>query len=160
LPKQQSEGGKMPFLRSKAPFRKRFEEAEGHTCESAAASRMERQFGLAASTMQTIDQRHQMSWARTRREQALRLRRVGEIFLGWKQGSVTLASSLDAGEPLRFVIVCKKETLDEFFSDLLSAFQRGPVSAACADMWEPSTFRISTEECCQSTSLSTTRFPS
>jgi len=41
---------KVPLLPSKAPFSKRFEYAVGQACESAAASRVARQFGLAAST--------------------------------------------------------------------------------------------------------------
>src|SRR6266849_2323413 len=41
---------KVPQLPSKAPFSKRFEEAVGLACESAAVRRVARQFGLASST--------------------------------------------------------------------------------------------------------------
>ena len=44
-------------LPGKAPFSKRFEEAVGQACESAAARRVARQFGLAASTVRAIDLR-------------------------------------------------------------------------------------------------------
>ena len=40
---------KVPQLLSKAPFRKRFEEAVGLACESAAVRRVARQFGLYGS---------------------------------------------------------------------------------------------------------------
>jgi transposase len=42
---------KVPLLPSKAPFSQRFEDAVGHACESAATSRVARQFGLAANTV-------------------------------------------------------------------------------------------------------------
>jgi hypothetical protein len=41
---------KVPQLPSKAPFSKRFEEAVCLACESAAARRVARQFGLASSS--------------------------------------------------------------------------------------------------------------
>jgi transposase len=41
---------KVPLLPSKAAFSKRFEEAVGQACESAAGRRVARQFALAAST--------------------------------------------------------------------------------------------------------------
>jgi transposase len=46
---------KVPQLPSKAPFSKRFEEAVGLACESAAVGRVARQFGLASSTVRAID---------------------------------------------------------------------------------------------------------
>lgn len=46
---------KVPLLLGKAPFSKRFEDAVGQACESSAASRVARQFGLAASTVRAID---------------------------------------------------------------------------------------------------------
>ena len=47
--------GKVPHLPSKAPFSKRFEEAVGLGCESAAGRRVARQFGLPSSTVRAID---------------------------------------------------------------------------------------------------------
>ena len=64
---------KVPQLPSKAPFSKRFEEAVGQACESAAARRVARQFGLAASTVRAIDLRYLERWAEGRR----RSRRCG-----------------------------------------------------------------------------------
>ena len=49
----------MGLLLSKAPFSRRFEEAVGQACESAAVRRVARQFGLAgASTVRAIDMRY------------------------------------------------------------------------------------------------------
>ena len=45
---------KVPQLPSKAPFSKRFEEAVGLACESAAVRRVALQFGLASSTVRAI----------------------------------------------------------------------------------------------------------
>ena len=135
---------KVPLLPSKAPFSKRFEDAVGQACESAAASRVARQFGLAASTVRAIDQRYLARWAQARRKPALRQMGVDEIFLGKKQKFITVVSNLNSGEPLWFGAERRKETLDEFFRTQLSAFQRGAVRAACMDMWQP--FRQSIEE--------------
>src|SRR5271157_1440366 len=63
---------KVPQLPSKAPFSKRFEEAVGLACESAAVRRVARQFGLAASTVLAIDLRYLERWAAARRKPALR----------------------------------------------------------------------------------------
>ena len=48
---------KVPQLPSKAPFSKRFEDAVGEACESAAARRVARQFGLSTNTVLAIDLR-------------------------------------------------------------------------------------------------------
>jgi len=128
---------KVPQLPSKAPFSQRFEDAVGQACESAAASRVARQFGLAASTVRAIDQRYLQRWAATRRKPALRQMGVDEIFVGKKQKFITVVSNLKTAEPLWFGAERKKETLDEFFAKQLSPFQRGAVQAACVDMWEP-----------------------
>ena len=53
---------KVPQLPSKAPFSKRFEEAVGLACESAAGRRVARQFGLASSTVRAIDVRYLRRW--------------------------------------------------------------------------------------------------
>ena len=135
---------KVPLLPSKAPFSERFEDAVGQACESAAASRVARQFGLAASTVRAIDQRYLQRWSKTRRKPALRQMGVDEIFVGKKQKFITVVSNLETAEPLWFGAERKKETLDEFFVKQLSAFQRGAVQAACVDMWEP--FRQSIEQ--------------
>ncbi|PYU67988.1 MAG: hypothetical protein DMG52_32695, partial [Acidobacteria bacterium] len=61
-----------------------------------------------------------------------------------KQKLLTVASNLESGEPLWFGRERKKETLDEFFQDELSARQRRGIDAACVDMWEP--YRQSIEQ--------------
>jgi transposase len=128
---------KVPQLPSKAPFSKRFEEAVGLACESAAVRRVARQFGLASSTVRAIDVRYLKRWAQSRRKPALRQMGVDEIYLGKKQQFLTVVCNLNTGEPLWFGRERKKETLDEFFETQLSAFQRSAVSAACVDMHAP-----------------------
>ncbi len=135
---------KVPQLPSKAPFSKRFEEAVGLACESAAVRRVARQFGLAASTVRAIDLRYLERWAASRRKPALRQMGMDEIHLGKKQKFLTVVSNLETGEPLWFGRERKKETLDEFFEKQLSSFQRSAIRAACVDMWEP--FRQSMEQ--------------
>ena len=131
-------------LPSKAPFSKRFEDAVGEACESAAARRVAKQVGLAASTVRSIDLRYLERWAAGRRQPGLRQLGVDEIHLGKKQKFLTVASNLESGEPLWFGRERKKETLDEFFQDELSARQRRGIEAACVDMWEP--YRQSIEQ--------------
>lgn len=135
---------KVEQLPSKAPFSKRFEEAVGLACESAAVRRVARQYGLAASTVRGMDLRYLKRWAAARRKPALRQMGVDEIHLGKKQKFLTVVSNLETGEPLWFGRERKKETLDEFFATQLSAFQRSAIRAACVDMWEP--FRQSLEQ--------------
>ena len=135
---------KVPLLPSKAPFSKRFEEAVGQACESAAVRRVARQFALAASTVRAIDLRYLERWAQGRRRPALRQMGVDEIYLGKSQKFLTVVTNLETGEPLWFGRERKKETLDEFFEKHLSAFQRSVIRAACVDMWEP--FRQSLEQ--------------
>jgi transposase len=135
---------KVPQLPSKAPFSKRFEEAVGLACESAAVRRVARQFGLSASTVRAIDLRYLKRWAQARKKLALRQMGVDEIHLGKKQKFLTVVSNLETGEPLWFGRERKQETLDEFFQKQLSAFQRSAIRAACVDMWEP--FRQSIEQ--------------
>jgi transposase len=74
------------------------------------------------------------------------LRQIGidEIHLGKTQKFLTVVSNLATGEPLWFGRERKKETLDEFFREQLSSFQRSVIQAACVDMWEP--FRQSLEQ--------------
>ena len=135
---------KVPQLPSKAPFSKRFEEAVGLACESAAVRRVAKQFGLSPSTVRAIDIRYLKRWAASRRKPALRQMGVDEIYLGKKQKFLTVMSNLQTGEPLWFGRERKKETLDEFLGQQLSAFQRRVVQAACVDMWEP--FRQSLQQ--------------
>src|ERR1700724_2889359 len=135
---------KVPQLPSKAPFSKRFEEAVGLACESAAVRRVARQFGLASSTVRVIDVRYLSRWSEGRRKPALRHMGVDEIYLGKKQKFLTGVSNLETVKPLVFGGELKKQTLDEFFEKHLSAFQRSAIRAACVDMWEP--FRQSLEQ--------------
>ncbi len=135
---------KVPQLPSKAPFSKRFEDAVGEACESAAARQVARRFGMPASTVRAIDLRYLERWAAARRKPALKLMGVDEIHLGKKQKFITVVSNLESGEPVWFGRERKKETLDEFFQTELSAGQRRRISAACVDMWEP--FRLSIEQ--------------
>jgi transposase len=135
---------KVPQLPSKAPFSKRFEDAVGEACESAAARRVAKRFGMAESTVRGIDLRYLERWASTRRKPALRQMGVDEIHLGKKQKFLTVVSNLGTGEPLWFGPERKKATLDEFFEKELSVRQRRGIAAACVDMWEP--FRLSIEQ--------------
>jgi transposase len=135
---------KVPQLPSKAPFSKRFEDAVGLACESAAARQVSRQFGVPASTVRAIDLRYLERWAAARKKAPLAQMGVDEIFLGKKQKFVTVVSNLDTVEPVWFGRERKKETLDEFFRTQLSVRQRMRITAACVDMWEP--FRLSIEQ--------------
>lgn len=135
---------KVPLLPSKAPFSRRFEDAVGQACESAAARQVARRFGLAESTVRAIDLRYLERWAATRREPTLRQMGVDEIYRGKSDKFLTVVSNLETGEPLWFGKERKKETLDEFFRTQLRSGQRRRIEAACVDMWEP--FRLSMEE--------------
>jgi transposase len=135
---------KVPQLPSKAPFSKRFEDAVGLACESAAARRVAKQFGLAESTVRGMDLRYLERWAARRRKPGLRQMGVDEIYLGKKQKFLTVVSNLESCEPLWFGRERKKATLDEFFEKELNARQRRGIAAACVDMWEP--FRLSIEQ--------------
>src|SRR6202050_1914731 len=135
---------KVPQLPSKAPFSKRFEEAVGLACESAAVRRVARQFGLASSTVRAIDVRYLSRWSVGRRKPALRQMGGDEIYLGKKQKFMTVVSNLETVEPLWMGPEPKKETLDEFFRTQLSAQQRRAIAAVCADMWKP--YQLSLQE--------------
>jgi transposase len=134
---------KVLLLPSKAPFSKRFEDAVGEACESAAARQVARRFGLAESTVRAIDLRYLERWAAARRKPALHQMGVDEIYMGKKQKFLTVVCNLETSEPLWFGRERKRETLDEFFKTELSAKQRRGIEAACVDMWEP--FRLSIE---------------
>jgi transposase len=135
---------RLPHLPSKAPFSKRFEDIVGRACESSSARQVARQFGLAESTVRVIDQRYLERWAKSRLQPALRQMGVDEIYLGKKQKFLTVVCNLETGEPVWFGAERKKETLDSFFQQHLSAFQRKRIQVACVDMWTP--FRLSIEQ--------------
>jgi transposase len=135
---------RVPLLPSKAPFSQRFEDAVGQACEGAAARQVARRFGLAESTVRAIDLRYLERWAAARRKPALRQMGVDEIHIGKKQKFLTVVCNLETGEPLWFGRERKKETLDGFFHEELSARQRRGIEAVCVDMWEP--FRLSVEQ--------------
>jgi transposase len=132
----------VPQLPSKAPFSKDFEDAVGLACESAAARQVARQFQLAAGRVRAIDQRYLERWAKGRKKPVLRQMGVDEIYLGKTQKFLTVVSNLETSEPLWFGKDRKEETLDQFFEEELSAMQRGRITAACVDMWEPFTASI------------------
>jgi transposase len=134
---------RVPQLLTKAPFSKRFEDAVGQACESAAARQVSLRFGLAASTVRAIDLRYLERWAADRRKPVLAQMGVDEIHLGKKQKFITVVSNLDSAEPVWFGRERKKETLDGFFQSELTAQQRMRITAACVDMWEP--YRLSIE---------------
>jgi transposase len=135
---------KVPQLPTKAPFSKRFEDAVGQACESAAARQVALRFGLAASTVRAIDLRYLERWAANRRKPVLAQMGVDEIHLGKKQKFITVVSNLDSAEPVWFGRERKQETLDGFFQGELHARQRMRITAACVDMWEP--YRLSIEQ--------------
>lgn len=119
----------------KAPFSKRFEDAVGRACESAAARRVAKDFGLAESTVRAIDLRYLERWNQARRKPALKQMGVDELFLGKRQKFWTVVSNLETGEPVWMGAERKQETLDEFFRTELSRGQRSRIEAVCVDMW-------------------------
>jgi transposase len=135
---------KVAQLPSKAPFSKRFEEAVGQACESAAARQVARRFGMAESTVRAIDLRCLERWESKRRKPPLRQMGVDELYRGKKDKFLTVVCNLETGEPLWFGNTRKKETLDEFFREELRSQQRKRIEAACVDMWAP--FRQSIEQ--------------
>jgi transposase len=135
---------KVAQLPSKAPYSKRFEEAVGQACESAAARQVARRMGLAGSTVRAIDLRYLERWEARRRKPALRQMGVDELYRGKKGKFLTVVCNLETAEPLWFGRERKKETLDDFFRSQLVSRQRKRIEAACVDMWEP--FRLSIEQ--------------
>jgi transposase len=87
-------------LPSKAPYSKRFEEAVGQACESAAARQVARHMGLAASTVRAIDLRYLERWDAKRRKPPLRQMGVDEIYRGKKGKFLTVVCNLETAEPL------------------------------------------------------------
>src|ERR1700692_1269483 len=115
---------KVAQLPSKAPYSKRFEEAVGQACESAAARQVARRIGLAASTVRAIDLRYLERWDAKGRQPPLRQIGVDEISRGKKGKFITVVCDLAPGEPLWFGRERKKETLDEYFRTQLRSGQR------------------------------------
>jgi len=107
---------KVDQLRSKAPFSKRFEEAVGKACESAAARQVAHHMGLAESTVRAIDLRYLERWEARRRKPPLRQMGVDELYKGKQDKFLTVVCNLETGEPLWFGKERKKATLDDFFS--------------------------------------------
>src|SRR5207247_7505673 len=103
---------------------KRFEDQVGQACESAAARRVARQFGLPESTVRAIDLRYLERWTAKRRKAPLKQMGVDEIHMGKKVQFITVVSNLETGEPLWFGLERKKETLDEYFRKQLRSSQR------------------------------------
>ena len=122
-------------LPSNAPFSKRFEDAVGVACESAAARQVSRQFGMAATTVRAIDLRYLERWTAQRRRPALKHMGVDEIWLGKRTKFLTVVTNLESGEPLWFGRDRTQATLDAFFRTELSRGQRSRIVAACVDMW-------------------------
>jgi transposase len=135
---------RMPQLPGKAPYTKRFEDAVGQACESAAAAQVARRMGLSESTVRGMDLRYLERCEAQRRKPVLRQIGVDEIYRGKKDKFLTVVCDLATGEPLWFGPERKKETLDEFFRTELNSRQRGRIEAVCVDMWEP--FRLSIEQ--------------
>lgn len=135
---------KVTQVPSKAPYSRRFEEAVGQACESAAARQVARRIGLAESTVRAIDLRCLERWEAKRRKPPLRQMGVDELYRGKKGKFLTVVCNLETAEPLWFGKERKKETLDEFFHSQLRSQQRKRIEAACVDMWVP--FRLSIEE--------------
>ena len=135
---------KVAALPSKAPYSKRFEDAVGQACESAAARQVARRVGLAESTVRAIDLRYLERWEARRRQPPLRQMGVDEIYRGKSDKFLTVVCNLETSEPLWFGKERKKETLDDFFRSQLVSRQRKRIEAACVDMWEP--FRKSLEQ--------------
>ena len=135
---------KVAQLPSKAPYSKRFEEAVGQACESAAARQVARRMGLAGSTARAMDLRYLERWEARRRKPALRQMGVDELYRGKKGKFLTVVCNLETSEALWFGRERKKETLDDFFRSQLVSRQRKRIEAACVDMWEP--FRRSIEQ--------------
>jgi transposase len=135
---------RVQLLPGKAPYSKRFEDAVGQACESAAARQVARRVGLAESTVRAIDLRYLERWETSRRQPPLRQMGVDEIYKGKKDKFLTVVCNLETGEPLWFGRERKKETLDDFFRSQLVSRQRKRIEAVCVDMWEP--FRKSLEQ--------------
>ena len=92
-----SRSRKCRSCRARRRFSKRFEDAVGQACESAAARQVALRFGLPASTVR-VD-RFALSGAvgGDAKKPALAQMGVDEIHLGKKQKFITVVSNLDSG---------------------------------------------------------------
>ena len=144
LPGLRHQSGESATVAEQSAIQKRFEDAVGQACESAAARQVSLRFGVAASTVRAIDLRYLERWAADRKKPVLAQMGVDEIHLGKKEKFITVVSNLDSAEPVWFGRERKKETLDGFFQGELTGRQRMRIAAACVDMWEP--YRLSVEQ--------------
>ena len=126
---------KVPQLPSKSPYSKRFEDAVGQSCESAAARQVARRMGLAQSTVRGIDLRYLERCEASRRKPPLRHMGVDELYQGKRDKFLTVVCHLETAEPLWFGKERKKETLDEYFRTELTSRQRKGIEAVCVDRW-------------------------
>jgi transposase len=81
---------KVEPLPTKAPYSKRFEDAVGQACESAAGRQVARRMGLAESTVRAIDLRYLERWEARRRKPPLRQMGVDELYKGKKDKFLTV----------------------------------------------------------------------
>jgi len=124
------------FLDGKLRSTRRLCEAVSRDCEDAPVQRVAAKWGIPATTVRRMDKRVLSRWSAKRKRRKLRWMGVDEIF--WKKGEcLTVVSDLDAGEPIWAAPERKKETLDRFFTEVLTGRRRKWVEAVCVDMWEP-----------------------
>ena len=135
--------GRVAQLPSEAPYSKRFEEAVGQACESAARQ-VARRMGLAASTVRAIHLCYLERWEAKRRQPPLRQMGVDEISRGKKGKFLTVVCDLATGKPLWFGRERKEGDTGRFFRSQLVSRQRKRIEAVCVDMREP--FRLSIEQ--------------
>ncbi len=135
---------RLPFVNGKAHYTARLEAAVAQECEAAPVSRVATQRGLPPETVRRMDKRVLRRWAAERPRTPLHYLGVDEIFLGKAIKFLTVVSDLETGEPLWIGLERKRETLDQFFAEMLPPARRRAVRAVCVDMWEP--FRLSLEE--------------
>jgi hypothetical protein len=112
---------KAPQLPSKAPFSKRFEEAVGLACESAAVRNAARQFALSRSTVRAIDLRYLKRWAGGTKEAGITADGGGRDLSG-QATEVSHRGEQSAPRGTAGVRAGAEATLDEFFQTQLSAF--------------------------------------
>jgi hypothetical protein len=117
-------------LPSKAPYSKRFEEAVGQACESAAARQGARLLGLAASTVRAIDLRHLERWDEKRRQTPKRryFRLTGKPGRGYLESMseqtiqlLDAFESLPSDDKLAFVVEIMRRTRE-------LPFDSGPIT--------------------------------
>src|SRR6516162_6079152 len=135
---------KVPQLPSKAPFSKRFEEAVGLACESAAVRRVARQFGLGASTVRAIDLRYLKRYSCGTQEAGVAADGSGRDLSG-EETKVPHGGeqSADGGAAMVWG-GAEASNLRRIFPERAECFQRSALQAACVDMHEP--YRLSLEQ--------------